>query len=103
MPTYYNRYGYTYNKVLRRLCARKDAPSIAFIFLIITRSQVLLVDNFYFTTHTKYYSIGHKYNEEKNNNQKEIDKILDKRSKKGIYSLNKKENEKLKQGSKLSV
>jgi hypothetical protein len=74
-------------------------PTIAFIYLIITRPQILLVDNFYFNTHKNYYSVDHKYNEEKNNKQKEIDKILDKISKSGMDSLSKKEKEKLKQFS----
>ena len=74
-------------------------PTISFIYLIVTRPEILLVDNFYFKTHKNHYSIDHKYNEEKNNNQKEIDKILDKISKKGLDSLNKKEKEKLKQYS----
>ena len=75
-------------------------PTIAFIYLIITRPHILLVDNFYYKTHKNYYSVDHKYNEEKNNNQKGIDKILDKINKNGIGSLSKKENEKLKQFSR---
>jgi membrane associated rhomboid family serine protease len=75
-------------------------PAITFIYLIVTRPQILLIDNFYFKTHKNHYSIDHKYNEEKNNNQKEIDKILDKISKNGMNSLSKKEGEKLKQYSK---
>ena len=71
-----------------------------FIYLIITRPHILMVDNFYFKTHKNYYSVDHKYNEEKNNNQKGIDKILDKINKNGIGSLSKKENEKLKQYSR---
>ena len=71
-------------------------PAMAFIFLIITKPQILLVDNFYFKKHKDHYSVDHKYNEEKNNNQKEIDSILDKISKKGMNSLSKKEKEKLK-------
>lgn len=75
-------------------------PAIAFIYLIITRPHILLIDNFYFKTHNNYYSIDHKYNEEKNNNQKEIDRILDKISRKGINSLSKSEREKLNEYSK---
>lgn len=77
-------------------------PSIAFIYLIITKPHILLIDNFYYKTHKNYYSIDHKYNEEKNNNQKEIDKILDKISQKGMDSLSKKEREKLNHYSKTS-
>jgi len=74
-------------------------PTIAFIYLIITRPQILLVDNFYFKTHKDHYSVDHKYNEEKVSQQKEIDRILDKISKKGIESLSVKEKETLKQFS----
>jgi membrane associated rhomboid family serine protease len=74
-------------------------PTIAFIYLIATRPHILLVDNFYFKKQKKYYSIDHKYNEEKNNTQKEIDKILDKISDKGMDSLSTKDKEKLKQYS----
>jgi len=74
-------------------------PAAAFIYLIITRPQLLLVDNFYFKTHKNYYSADHRYNEEKNRDQEGIDKILDKISKKGMDSLSKNEKQKLKQYS----
>ena len=35
-------------------------PTIAFIYLIITRPHILLIDNFYFKTHKSYYSVDHK-------------------------------------------
>lgn len=70
-------------------------PTIAFIYLIITRPQILLVDNFHFKNQRNHYSVDHRYNEEKTNNQKEIDKILDKINKKGMESLSTKEKEKL--------
>ena len=70
-------------------------PSIAFIYLIITRPHILLIDNFYFKTHQKYYTIDEKYNVEKNNRQQEIDRILEKINKKGMNSLSKEEKEKL--------
>jgi membrane associated rhomboid family serine protease len=75
-------------------------PSVAFIYLIITRPQILLVDNFYFKAHNDNYSIDHKYNQQKNMQQQSIDKILDKISKAGINSLSKKEKEMLKEYSK---
>jgi len=74
-------------------------PTIAFIYLIITRPQILLIDNYFFKTHKNYYSIDYKYNEEKVNKQKEIDRILDKIATKGIGSLSKKEREKLREYS----
>jgi len=75
-------------------------PTVVFICVIIMKPQLLLIDNFYFKTHKQYYSIDHKYNEEKTNSEKEIDIILDKISKDGINSLTAKEKLKLKQYSK---
>lgn len=72
-------------------------PTIAFIYLIVTRPHILWVDNFYFRSHKNYYSIDHRYNEERNNAQKEIDAILDKINKKGMNSLSAREKEKLRQ------
>jgi membrane associated rhomboid family serine protease len=75
-------------------------PTLVFIFLIITRPYILLVDNFFYKTHHDHYSIDHKYNEEKTMQQKEIDRILDKISSKGMDSLSRKEKELLKEYSK---
>ncbi len=77
-------------------------PTIAFIYIIITRPQVLLIDNFFFKTHNHQYSIDHRYNEDKSTQQREIDQILDKISSKGMRSLSKREREKLDQYSKAS-
>ena len=75
-------------------------PVIVFIYIIVTRPAVLLVDNFFFKTHTDHYSIDHKYNEERTNKQNEIDRILDKISQGGMKSLSKKEKEMLHEYSK---
>ncbi len=75
-------------------------PSLIFMYLIIAKPHVLLIDNFYFKKHKKYYNIDHKYNEEKVNRQKELDKLLDKISHKGIESLSKKERQRLDELSK---
>jgi len=75
-------------------------PTIAFIYLIITRPHILLIDNYFFKKHSDYYSIDQKYNAEKNNQQNEIDKILDKINKKGMNSLSRKEKEMLREYSK---
>lgn len=75
-------------------------PTVAFIYVIVKKPHFLLVDNFYFKTHTKHYSIDHKYNEERNINQKEIDRILDKISKRGMGSLSRKEKKKLEEYSR---
>ncbi len=75
-------------------------PTIAFIFLIILKPQILLIDNFFFKSKQNYFDIDHKYNEIKANKQKEIDNILDKISQKGLESLSEKEKLKLKEFSK---
>lgn len=75
-------------------------PAIIFIYLIITRPQILLIDNFYFKTHKNHYSIDHQYNEARHHEQQEVDRILDKISRKGMSSLSKKEKEKLEAYSK---
>lgn len=75
-------------------------PTIAFIMLIITKPQILLIDNFYFKTHKKYHSVDHKYNAERKAKQKEIDLILDKIGKTGMDSLTRKEKEKLEEYSR---
>lgn len=74
-------------------------PTIVFIYLIISSPHILFIDNFYFKKHQHYYSVDHKYNEEKNNAKKEIDKILDKISRSGIESLTSKEKANLKEYS----
>jgi len=75
-------------------------PTVAFIYIIITRPQFLLIDNFFFKTHEKVYNIDQRYNLEKANQQKEIDRILDKINRHGINSLTKSESQELKDYSK---
>jgi membrane associated rhomboid family serine protease len=75
-------------------------PTLIFIYLIITRPYILLVDNLFYSEHKNYYSIDHKYNQDRNHSQQEIDKILDKISRKGMKSLTNKERETLKENSK---
>jgi hypothetical protein len=75
-------------------------PTLVFIYLIITRPHILLINNLFFNTHKDQYSIDHKYNEKKFTQQQEIDKILDKISKRGMNSLSQKEKRMLKDFSK---
>jgi membrane associated rhomboid family serine protease len=75
-------------------------PTIIFIYLIITRPHILLIDNLFYNTHKNYYSVDHKYNEKRFNQQQEIDRILDKINKRGINSLSQKEKQMLKEYSK---
>lgn len=78
-------------------------PSAIFIYLILTKPQILLVDNYYFKKHDQHYTIEHRYNERKVNSQKEIDNLLDKINKKGIESLTKQEKEKLEEYSSKNI
>jgi len=66
-------------------------PTVVFTYLIITKPHFLLVDNFFGTKSNNYYNIDHKYNSQKSDKKKEIDRILDKMNLKGIQSLSKKE------------
>jgi membrane associated rhomboid family serine protease len=75
-------------------------PTIAFIYVIITRPHLLLIDNLYFKRNANHYSMDHKYNEEKFISQQEVDRILDKISSKGINSLSRLEKNRLKQHSR---
>jgi membrane associated rhomboid family serine protease len=75
-------------------------PSIAFIYIIVTRPYVLLIDNYFFKKNSNYYDVDHQYNERQTNKQKEIDSILDKIGKKGINSLSKEEKKKLEEYSR---
>lgn len=74
-------------------------PTIAFLYIIITRPHVLLVDNLFFRRHQDA-TIDHRYNMERADQQQEVDRILDKISKKGMRSLTAKERQTLKSYSK---
>jgi membrane associated rhomboid family serine protease len=76
-----------------------SVPAIVFIYMIATRPHIL-VTNQLFPQKQKYYSVDHKYNAERANIQKEVDRILEKISRKGMSSLTKKEKETLEQHSK---
>jgi hypothetical protein len=68
--------------------------------MIITRPHILLIDNYFFNKHSDAITVDHKYNIEKANQQKEIDKILEKIHKKGMNSLTNKERQMLEEYSK---
>lgn len=70
------------------------------MYIIITRPHVLLIDNYFFNTHSDAITVDHKYNIEKVNRQKEIDKILEKIHKRGMKSLTAKEKQMLEDYSK---
>jgi membrane associated rhomboid family serine protease len=48
-------------------------PTIVFIYLIITRPQVLLVDNLFFKTQKDFYSVDHEWNARRAAQQQEVD------------------------------
>jgi len=75
-------------------------PALIFLYMIITHPHFLLVDNYFFRNQEDFYSIDHKYNQERANRQKEVDRILEKIHKKGMKSLTKEERELLKRESK---
>lgn len=74
-------------------------PTIVFLYIIITRPHALLVDNLFFRRHQDA-TIDHRYNLERTDQQQEVDRILDKISKKGMRSLTAREKETLKSYSK---
>jgi len=67
-------------------------PTMAFMIIIIKRPQLLLVDNLWFKNQYNY-TVDDRYNVQKKNTQQEVDRILDKISKKGLNSLSRKERE----------
>ena len=69
-------------------------PAAAFIYIIITRPQALLVDSFYYNQH-KGMTIDDRYNMTRAEKQREVDRILEKIHNKGINSLTKAEKERL--------
>jgi membrane associated rhomboid family serine protease len=77
-------------------------PSLAFIYIIITRPHLLFVDNLFFNTNNKNYTVDHRYNMQKVDKQKEIDRILDKINRTGMKSLTSKERQDLKEYSKVN-
>lgn len=73
-------------------------PSAVFIFFIFTKPEFLLVDNLY-KKNEFGYKLEDKYHEQKQLQEKELNDLLEKISRKGYQSLSKLEKEKLKQHS----
>lgn len=69
-------------------------PSALFIYLILTRPEILIINSF--NKKPKYYSRDDRFNSQRKEKQETLDKLLDKISEKGIDSLSKKEKETLK-------
>ena len=70
-------------------------PAVFFMYVIITKPHVLLVDNFFYKQHHVFGDIDQKYVFDRANRQRELDAILEKIHKKGMQSLTKAEKEKL--------
>lgn len=76
-------------------------PTVVFIWLIVTRPHILLVENRYFRAHRhNHYDLDHAYNARKAKRQQELDRLLDKISRKGIESLSAEEKRRLDEYSK---
>lgn len=73
-------------------------PTLAFIFLVIYKPEVLIMDSF--GKKRRYHSIDHEYNHRRVQQQTGLDTLLEKIHKKGMNSLTKKEKETLKHFSK---
>jgi membrane associated rhomboid family serine protease len=75
-------------------------PAMLFIYFIITRPHLLLIDNHFFKSEQKNYTLDQRYNAQKRNQQMEVDRILDKIHRRGMSSLSKSEKEVLDRYSK---
>ena len=69
-------------------------PSLAFLYLIVKKPHILIV-NIPISTPKNTFTIEDKYNSNKESKQVELDRILDKISKKGYDSLTKQEKDRL--------
>lgn len=74
-------------------------PTVAFMIIIITRPQLLFVDNYWFQ-HKYNYTVDDRYNARKKNSEQEVDRILDKINQQGIHSLSRRERESLEEYSR---
>lgn len=73
-------------------------PVVVFIYLVIKKPHLLLIDNFFFKKHHKY-TIDEEYNISRRNKELQLDEILDKIQKKGMQNLTREELRKLKEYS----
>jgi membrane associated rhomboid family serine protease len=70
-------------------------PAIVFIYIIVTRPHLLLVDNAFGRKGQNQYDIDHRYNRQRATRQQELDELLDKINRRGIGSLSAKEKQRL--------
>jgi hypothetical protein len=74
-------------------------PAIAFIFIIIKKPEVLLIDNVFYKK-SRHLTQEDRYNLQKRNKQEELDRVLEKIHAKGMNALSEKEKRLLKEFSK---
>ncbi len=74
-------------------------PTVAFMIIVITRPQLIYVDNHWFNNQYNY-TVDDRYNLQKKNTQQEVDRILDKINQQGIKSLSRKERSALEEYSR---
>jgi len=67
-------------------------PTLAFMIIIVKKPHLLAVDSLWFKNQYNY-TVDDRYNLQKKNTQQEVDRILDKISKRGLNSLSRKERE----------
>src|SRR5205085_11525278 len=65
-------------------------PTLGFLYFLVTRPHFLMIDN-YRGSDRHFYSVDHKYNLNKAEREKDLDRILDKIKQKGMKSLTSKE------------
>jgi hypothetical protein len=75
-------------------------PAVVFVYIIITRPEVLFVDNLFYKTQKDFYSVDHEWNARRADQQQEVDRILDKIGRSGMGSLSRKERQTLRDYSK---
>jgi membrane associated rhomboid family serine protease len=75
-------------------------PAVVFVYIIITRPQVLFVHNLFYKTQKDFYNVDHEWNVRRSDQQQEVDRILDKIGRSGMGSLSRKEKQTLRDYSK---
>lgn len=75
-------------------------PALTFLYVIVKKPNLLMVDNLFYKRHSKYHTIEDRYNAKKIDTQKQVDQILEKIHKRGINSLTQKEKKILDEYSK---
>jgi membrane associated rhomboid family serine protease len=75
-------------------------PAVVFVYIIITRPEMLFVHNLFYKTQKDFYNVDHEWNVRRSDQQQEVDRILDKIGRSGMGSLSRKEKQTLRDYSK---